>query len=317
MSETKHAMKLRHKAELKTLQSQPAKGIGAKKKQKDDEKLMLQRHDDELRALEQQAAAAATAADDEAPADASAEQTAATTATEASTTDEAKDDSAHKPSRAQQKRDKRVQKDKQRQAEVAASVAGMADPRADEIARLSLRLAPRRLAVQEVLSDGHCLFRAVSHQLSLLQPPPLPLPASSHGALRQAASAYMQRHLQHFQPYLVRDEDGAMMTEQEAGEYVAALRRESGEVVWGGHAECVALSGVLGRPLRVWSADGGEMVVTGVEGAQQSEKGGVGGAESASGREVQISFHKHYFGLGNHYNSVVPATVEGDEDGGQ
>ena len=294
------------------MQSQAAKGIGAKKKQKDDEKLMLQRHDAELKALEQHTTNAATA---DAP---TPDPTSHQPAEERTVQAETKEDESRKPSRAQQKRDKRVQKDKQRQAEVAAEVAGMADPRADENSKLSHQLAPRHLAVKEVISDGHCLFRAVSHQLSLLQPPPLPPAASSHSALRQAVSGYMERHMDHFLPYLVREEDGEMMTAAEAAAYVKALRREHGEVVWGGHAECVALSGVLNRPLHVWSADGGEMVVTGVDGVEREAR--VNGKEKAGGvdgRDVQISFHKHYFGLGNHYNSVVPVTAQIDDDDDQ
>ena len=317
-------MKLRHKAELKALQSQPAKGIGAKKKQKDDEKLMQQRHDAELRALEQQPSSTAdpattAAADTAVPAEPAAATTAAAAADGTPHT-EAKDDDArsgNKPSRAQQKRDKRLQKDKQRQVELAAELADMADPRADENAKLRQRLTPRRLSVKEMISDGHCLFRAVSHQLSLLQPPPLPIDDSSHTALRLAASGYMERHMHSFLPYLVRDDDGEMMTAQEAAEYVRALRREQGDVVWGGHAECVALSGVLGRPLHVWSADGGEMVVTGVEGGGGGEDGTGRDGQAADGHDVQISFHKYYFGLGNHYNSVVPVTVEHDDDDDQ
>ena len=115
-------------------------------------------------------------------------------------------------------------------------------------------------------------------------------------------------------------EEGGVMGVEEAAEYVRALRRLDGDgVVWGGHAECVALSGVLGRPLHVWSADGGEMVVTGVDGASGVDGRGKAGEEAGGaagdGRDVQISFHKHYFGLGNHYNSVVPLTEEHqDED---
>lgn len=316
-------MKLRHKAELKALQSQPAKGIGAKKKQKDDEKLMLQRHDTELSTLEQLTTAAsdntATPADD-----ASAQPHTATAAEHSSSAQmEVKDDEVRgkQGSRAQQKRDKRTQRDKQRQAELAAEVANMADPRADENTRLAQQLTPHHLTVQEIISDGHCLFRAVSHQLSLLHPPPLPQHSATHTALRQAASSYMEQHMSHFLPYLMHDDDGeagGTMSSEEAADYVRALRRDSGDVVWGGHAECVALSGVVGRPLHVWSADGGEMVVTGVDGdsgetaEQQQQKGGRS-AVGGSG-DVQISFHKYYFGLGNHYNSVVPATVQHDDD---
>ena len=308
-------MKLRHKAELKALQSQPAKGIGAKKKQKDDEKLMLQRHDAELKALEQQPPTATAATADSTPTQP--DPSAAADESTAAEVEVKDDEQRNKPSRAQQKRDKRSQKDKVRQAEVAASVAHMADPRADEMQRLSHWLAPRRLAVEEVISDGHCLFRAVSHQLSLLQPPPLPANASSHTALRRAASSYMERHMQRFLPYLMREEDGEMMTAAEAADYVKALQRVDGDVVWGGHAECVALSGVVGRPLHVWSAEGGEMVVTSAASGNAEgggEDGTAGKADGSDGRDVQISFHKYYFGLGNHYNSVIPATVEPDDD---
>ena len=335
MSETKHAMKLRHKAELKALAAQPAKGqprntsallppvsalahlltvhrpvsagIGAKKKQKDDEKLMLQRHELELKALDLSLHSKA----DEPPTSSSASDP---PTTDAPQTDAKEPESAAAPaedvgeaavqgvkvSKAQQKRDKKAAAERERRAQVASSVEHMADPRKDESAALQRSLAPQRLTVREVLSDGSCLFRAVSTQLP--PGPPARAMAPSPLSLRRAAASHIRSRLALYLPFLTH-EDGSAMSEEEAVEYTARLSVDEGsDVVWGGHAEIVALSGVLGRAIVVYSAEGGAMRVL-EEGVQ------------AKGEDVRISFHKHYFGLGNHYNAVVQRTAADEDEG--
>ena len=326
MSETKHAMKLRHKAELKALAAQPTKGrplhaphphihrepprlshshpshysvcpgIGAKKKQKDDEKLMMQRHEQELRDLD---LALASKANDDAATPPSSDPPSTSALPPAAPSDEkkgpappaaAEDGTERKPeqakSRTQQKRERRAAAEKERRLEVEAEVKDMADPRRDESLALARRLTPLHLRVREVVSDGNCLFRAVAAQL------PAPAsPSSSPSALRRAAAAHIRGRLALYLPFLTH-EDGRPMEEEEGLQYCERLEKEEGEVVWGGHAEVVALSGVLGRPVVVYSAEGRDMRVL-EEGATDE------------GEEVRISFHKHYFSLGNHYNAVV------------
>jgi len=73
---------------------------------------------------------------------------------------------------------------------------------------------------------------------------------------------------------------------------------------WGGHPELRALACTLGRPIVVYQAgaapwqmapDADAMLVAG--------RTGTGGGVVAP---LRLSFHKFYYGLGEHYNSVVP-----------
>ncbi|KFM82157.1 OTU domain-containing protein 6B, partial [Stegodyphus mimosarum] len=60
---------------------------------------------------------------------------------------------------------------------------------------------------------------------------------------------------------------------------------------WGGHVEIQALSNICGKPMEVIQAEGPSVIA---------------GDEHDSPRLI-ISYHRHVYGLGEHYNSVVPA----------
>ena len=65
---------------------------------------------------------------------------------------------------------------------------------------------------------------------------------------------------------------------------------------WGGELEIQALSRCLRESVLVYSADAPELCMSPEE------------AEGDAGRRppLRISYHKHYYALGAHYNSVVP-----------
>lgn len=67
---------------------------------------------------------------------------------------------------------------------------------------------------------------------------------------------------------------------------------------WGGHLELEALSGKLDRPITVFAAD-----------APLNTLG-----ESRPGEALQVCFMHHAYGLGDHYNSVVPSSDVDEED---
>ena len=89
-------------------------------------------------------------------------------------------------------------------------------------------------------------------------------------------------------------------------EYVHNVRSTS---VWGGQLELRALSEGLKRPIVVFSAEGPPLIM---------------GAEYLASTRIQessvdnddddwdvnsallLSFHRHYYALGEHYNSVIP-----------
>lgn len=84
-------------------------------------------------------------------------------------------------SKAQKKREKERAKAKEREERIAAEKAGSGpSPREVELALIARNLLAGgavtavgteppvpRLQVHEVLSDGHCLYRAIDHQLEL------------------------------------------------------------------------------------------------------------------------------------------------------
>jgi OTU domain-containing protein 6 len=73
-------------------------------------------------------------------------------------------------------------------------------------------------------------------------------------------------------------------------QYVDSVRSSSD---WGGHLELRALSEGLKRPLVVYSAAQPKLVM---------------GDEDGGGKPILLSYHLHYYTLGEHYNQVVPGT---------
>jgi OTU domain-containing protein 6 len=78
--------------------------------------------------------------------------------------------------------------------------------------------------------------------------------------------------------------------------YVNAVRNSS---QWGGHLELRALSLALNRPIFVFSAD----TVASKEPLVID-----GRTEKVDAEEpIRLSYHLHYYALGEHYNMVVPS----------
>lgn len=73
-------------------------------------------------------------------------------------------------------------------------------------------------------------------------------------------------------------------------DYVKMVRSSA---EWGGHVEIKALSMALDRPIHIYSA-------------QQGKNPLVVHEESACD-PILLSYHLHYFALGEHYNQVVSA----------
>ena len=57
---------------------------------------------------------------------------------------------------------------------------------------------------------------------------------------------------------------------------------------WGGQVELLALSSILKRPIEVIQAEGAPVVV----------------GEHFSSSRLLLTYHRHAYGLGEHYNSV-------------
>ena len=155
-----------------------------------------------------------------------------------------------------------------------------------------------------------------------------------HTTLRARAAEHIRAHADAFAPFLpyepadgypegVQPDPGA--ARRAVGRYCARL---AGSSAWGGHPELRALSCTLGLPLRVFQAGAPPLELTpehesmagrAPRGAGDGE--GDDGGYAAALRQrpsavmgdgrllLQLTFHRSYYTLGEHYNSVVPRSA--------
>ena len=108
-------------------------------------------------------------------------------------------------------------------------------------------------------------------------------------ALRAMAAAHMRAHADDFAPFL-----GMLPDDPEYAVYCDKVASVA-DAEWGGQLEIRALCFCLGRKMEVYAADSPVLTM---------------GEEAATdGRPpLKLAFHRHYYALGEHYNSVVPKT---------
>jgi OTU domain-containing protein 6 len=191
---------------------------------------------------------------------------------------------AGKPSKAAAKKQKEDAAREARMAE-ARSTAGP-NKGALESAQLVAQLAPLGLRVAEVGADGHCLFRAVGVQLEAAAQGALSDEAV--WALRRQAVAHIRAHAAEYAPFFEPTETAPTLAD-----YCAQM---ASEAVWGGQMELRALAQALGRTIRVHAAGAPPVVMNQAAAA----------ADGSSPSAIELSFHQHAYGLGEHYNAVRP-----------
>ncbi|KAI8910378.1 hypothetical protein EDD86DRAFT_179807, partial [Gorgonomyces haynaldii] len=146
-----------------------------------------------------------------------------------------------------------------------------------ESQKLHSLLDREQLSIHRIVPDGHCMYNAIADQLNLLDL------KFTQQQLRAKAATYMRSHPEDFLPFLM-DEQGNMV--QENG-FEAYLHKLEHEPVWGGQLELQALSCAFEHPICVYQAD--TIINIG---------------EHFTTQPLRVSYHKHEYGLGEHYNSV-------------
>ncbi|KAJ3118186.1 OTU domain-containing protein 6B [Phlyctochytrium bullatum] len=300
----------RHRKEAKelagkitALKKTVSKGAGDKQKKKEVqdqitamEAELKARHDQELAEAMQPSAPTAAAADDDndAPPPSSSDDPAAppTTDADAEPAETTPDSSAStqttggggkkKPNRQKMRKARKAaeQEAQRKQAEEeAANAPNMRELEMQEIERMS---APMGLAVQAITADGHCLYNAISHQLSIRDDEPA-RPASS---IRKIAADYLRENMDRFLPFVAGDLDKELTDD----DYQQYCDKVESSALWGGQIEINAISDALKRPIHVVQMNSPIIKV----------------GEEYAGAPLTLSYHRHYFGLGEHYNSLVP-----------
>ena len=157
------------------------------------------------------------------------------------------------------------------------------------------------MQIEEIPADGNCLYRAIAKQLEFLNS----TTATDSGGtsydyetMRSLCADQLMKLREEYEPFADLDYSNVSSYD----EYVEKVRASS---EWGGHLELRALSSALDKTIVVYSADGAPLHIrNGDENGDTNDDGGNGGT-------IRLSFHRRYYALGEHYNSVVPiATTE-------
>eukprot|EP00246_Nothoceros_aenigmaticus_P013224 TRINITY_DN4469_c0_g1_i1.p1 TRINITY_DN4469_c0_g1~~TRINITY_DN4469_c0_g1_i1.p1 ORF type:complete len:318 (-),score=74.52 TRINITY_DN4469_c0_g1_i1:263-1216(-) len=201
---------------------------------------------------------------------------------------------AAKPSKGQKWRERRALQEAEREQRIQEEQNNIVSERKLEEEELQRKLQPLGFGLKEIKSDGHCLYRAVEDQLALH---PDVAPQHSFTALRSLAAAYMRAHPDDFVPFIVGEnsDTAGESVEERLERYCVDVESTAS---WGGQLELGALSHSLRKHIVVYSTNLPDVVM---------------GKEYGEGLEsiiIRVSYHRHAFGLGEHYNSVVPIPAE-------
>jgi len=205
---------------------------------------------------------------------------------------------ARKVSKSQRRREAREREDRERDRRIAAEKAGQGpSAREEEDAHFARTLGPMGLRVAEMAADGHCLFRAIAHQLAYAEGGAAGGQPDTAAAveIRKVAAGQLRRGRALYEPFVLA---GAVDDPGPPIEYEAYCARVESTAEWGGQAELQAIAAALGKRIEVHSA-GMPVVVMGDDDSP---------ARPRDPRDVlRVSYHRAAYGLGEHYNSVVRA----------
>lgn len=179
--------------------------------------------------------------------------------------------------KSRKKKDRQKEKEAELQKEIEEENANAGPSlRKIELEQIQQVLTPLNLKVSEVDADGHCLYRAVAAQSG-----------KDFMAIRALCADTLLEQKDEFAPFCEYT-DAIPIFEQ----YVEKVRSSA---EWGGHIELRALGIALNRPIHVYSVQSGKKPLAIHEDAEDDKE------------PIVLSYHLHYYALGEHYNQVVVA----------
>ncbi|OEL33404.1 OTU domain-containing protein 6B [Dichanthelium oligosanthes] len=202
-----------------------------------------------------------------------------------------------KPSKGVRRREKKAKEEAAREQRIQEEQSNLVSNRMLENEKLESKLEPLGLTIQEIKPDGHCLYRAVENQLLLHSNGTAQY---SYQDLRQMTAKYMREHAADFLPFFLAE--GKVEIGPDPSESFERYCQEiESTAAWGGQLELGALTHCLKKHIVVYSGS-----LPDVEMGKEYKSGSSGGS-SAGDTSIRLSFHRHAYGLGEHYNSVIPA----------
>lgn len=197
------------------------------------------------------------------------------------------------------KREKQKEKQRQRQqeeAEAAAAAATTISPRQMEYDAI-VSSFDSHYTIVDIPADGHCLYRAVSSQLN--RHANATNNNQSYQDMRNLCADTLLRH---------RDEFASFVEETDYEAYVRKVRSDPD--CWGGHVEIMALSLALRRCVDIYSTQHLHPHPLRIDAraamASSSTTPSSVAADDDNVGPIRLSYHYHYYALGEHYNEVIP-----------
>ncbi|GMF12811.1 unnamed protein product [Phytophthora lilii] len=242
------------------------------------ENAMKERHEQEIRAFEEEDGEAA--AQTEEPAAAAIETESAVPFKQAKA-----------QAKAQRKREAKKKQERERRERIEEASKNTVSERQIEADMILAQLSGYGLKIKDIPSDGHCMYHAVADQMKQKN---LPIADDMAGFqyLRKLTSEYMLAHSDDFLPFMALHE-GASSPEDAFATY---CDRVANTADWGGQLELRALACALRTPIEVFSAEG-DVLVMGGEFLNEDDE---------SAPKLKLTYHLHYYTLGEHFNSVTP-----------
>ncbi|GAB4829683.1 OVARIAN TUMOR DOMAIN-containing deubiquitinating enzyme 5, variant 2 [Ancistrocladus abbreviatus] len=205
-----------------------------------------------------------------------------------------------KPSKSAKRREKRAQEEAAREQRIQEEQSNIISDRKIENETLEEKLKPLGLTINEVKPDGHCLYRAVEDQLAVLSGGTSPY---TFQKLREMVAVYMREHSSDLLPFflsenMVEGESDSLLAER----FENYCREVESTAAWGGQLELGALTHCLRKHILIYSGSFPDVEM----GKEYKSNDGSG----SSNHSIMLSYHRHAFGLGEHYNSVVPAVMK-------
>ncbi|XP_078045611.1 deubiquitinase OTUD6B [Augochlora pura] len=196
--------------------------------------------------------------------------------------------STHRISKAQKRRDKKANAEKERNQRIIEQEAlNVFGKRNTELQTIKKILYERGLMIYEIPSDGHCLYNAIAHQLKVVGEAPL-----SFHELRLKTAIYLRENMNEFLPFISNPESDDLLSPEQYEKYCNDVADTS---AWGGAVELQVLSHVLKCPIEVIQASGAPYVI---------------GESYTNGKKITVTYHRHMYELGAHYNSVTKYVQE-------
>lgn len=201
-------------------------------------------------------------------------------------------DKKNRQSKAQRRREKKEKEERDREAMIlAAEAMNINTARQKEYLAILQLLQGRNLTMHDIPSDGNCLYNAVNHQLNITGRKVFDV-----SSLRSMTAEYILANKDSLLMYMTNPETNNPLTDAEFEKYCDSVKNTA---AWGGQIEIKALSHTLHVPIEVIQAEGPPTVQ---------------GEEDFKGPNLVLTYHRHMYSLGEHFNSTKSAPEPTPDD---